>query len=117
MFSLHNLLIKHFVCQNNDRGINKPVYLIKPFLQFSYCNMYDITQFLPFINLVASYVVFDIPFNTCAAGRQRFGENCHMLPSVKVVSKLSQRGLKVVSRDESKLCQLVPTDAYMLPCC
>ena len=72
MFSLHNLLIKHFVCQNYDRGLNKPVYLIKPFLQFGYCNMYDITQFLPFFNLVAFYVVFDIPFNTCSPGRQRF---------------------------------------------
>ena len=72
MLSLHNLLIKHFVCQNYDRGLNKPVYLIKPFLQFGYCNMYDITQFLLFFNLVAFYVVFDIPFNTCSPGRQRF---------------------------------------------
>ena len=76
--------------------------------------MHDITHFLPFINLVASYVVFDIPFNTCAADRQRFGENCNMLPTVKVVSKLSQRSLKVVSGDESKLCQLVSTDVTML---
>ena len=98
--------------------------------------MYDIMQFFPFINLVASYRVFHIPFNTCAAGRQRFGENCHMLPSVKVVSKLSQRSLKVVSKksqncveEVSKLCRNFVKSCsemsqscdkwslLMLPCC